>query len=732
MTAEWFSKKRLAFILILLTAFFTMLLFRLSWLQLVQGEELSRKAKDVRVRDDILEPRRGIIYDRNHIEMVGNYPVKSVYANPDIFSVQVKVAEGGDKEEKEKALKEKVVKQMAAILGLDEAGTLKIMNSKQPFYWIKRQVDYETCQKLSDFLKENKVTGIGFVDGTRRSYPQGMMAAHVLGFVGMDPSARGGIEKSYNNELSGVPGRMVTEIDARGRELPQTRSQYIPPVSGNNLILTIDYTVQYYVERELDKIDEKYKPSRAAIIVMDPVSGEILAMGARPNYDPARYTSYPQPVWDFNPAVHFNYEPGSTMKMFVAAMALEEGIVREGDGFYDPGYAVVNGIKIKCWDWAGHKAETFAEGIMNSCNPVFIQTGLKAGKVLYYKYIRGFGFGQRTGLDLPGEEIGLVIPEAKASEIDLATMAIGQSIAVTPIQLITAVSALANGGYLVKPHLVRGVEDPEKKTVRNIEPQVVRQVISKNTSRQLTRLLQRVVLEGTAKKAYVEGYAVAGKTGTAEVPGQKGYKEDKYVSSFAGFAPADNPRIAVLVVVAEPKGPLYHGGDVAAPVFQAVARDTLHYLNVLEDPNLPKPKTEQKLEDRPPQPADSEMARVPDVKGFPVGEARKFLEENGLHPQGAARQGLVSEQNPPGGSMVKKGSAVSLKAAPYNSANPPPQVMVPDMRGLTIRRAGFILQELGLNFRSLGSGLAVGQSPRPGQVVPRGALITVEFTPPKN
>lgn len=731
MTENWFFKNRLVVTLIFITVFFVALLFRLSWLQLVQGEELKRKAADARVRDQVLEPARGIVYDRNHLEMVGNSPVKSIYANPDIFSVQFKTVEGENKEEKEKAAKDRVIKQIAALLELDEAGTLKTMNSKQPFAWLKRNVDYETCQKLADILKENSVKGISFVDGTKRSYPRGKMAAHVLGFVGMDPSARGGIEKSYDSELSGSPGRMLTETDAGGRELPQARLQYIPPAPGKNLILTIDQTVQYYVERELDKIEEKYKPARASIIVMDPINGEILAMGARPAYYPDRYTSYPNTVWNFNPATHFNYEPGSTLKMFVAAMALEEGVVSEGDRFNDPGYITVLGKKIRCWDWAGHGLQTFTEGIQNSCNPVFAQVGLKAGKALLYKYIRGFGFGQQTGIDLPGEEMGLVIPEAKASELDVATMAIGQSVAVTPIQLITAVSSLANGGYLVRPHLVMGIEDPESKVVKNNEPQMVRQVVSKNTSSLTTRLLEKVVQEGTAKKGYVEGYAVAGKTGTAEVPGQKGYKEDKFVSSFAGFVPADNPRIAVLVVVDEPKGQLYHGGDVAAPVFQSLARDTLQYLNVPENPNQPRPKAFEKTGEKPPAPAVGGLVRVPGVVGFPLEEARKFLEESGFRPEVAGKQGIAAEQKPPGGSYLKRGETVSIKAATFDKANPPGSVLVPDMRGLTIRRAGILLKDLGLDFSSAGSGLAVNQNPRPGTMAVRGTVVTVEFSPPK-
>ncbi|MFZ5647046.1 MAG: penicillin-binding transpeptidase domain-containing protein [Bacillota bacterium] len=731
MSADWFKKNRIGFITIIMTLFFVALIFRLSWIQLVRGADLSKKAVDVRASDELLDPRRGSIYDRNHVELVGNYPVKTVYANPDIFSVSVKAGEGEDKREKEETARENAVREIAAILSLDEANTMKAMSPDHSYVVLKRNVDFETSQKLERLLKEKKVSGIGFIEGTRRFYSQGSMAAHVLGFVGMDPSARGGIEKNYDSELSGVPGRLLAEKDASGRDLPQTKSKFTPPVPGKNLVLTIDRTIQYYVERELDRLEEKHKPSRSAIIVMDPATGEILAMGARPTYDPSRYTEYPQTAWDFNPALRFNYEPGSTFKVFVAAAALEEGTVREGDMFNDPGYISVMGKKIRCWDWAGHGLQTFAEGIMNSCNPVFAEAGLRSGKALIYKYISGFGFGKPTGVDLPGEESGLVIPEGKATDLDLATISIGQSIAVTPIQLVTALSSIANGGYMVKPHLVRAVEDQETKSVTNIGPQVVRQVISKETSSQLTRILQRVVLEGTAKKAYIEGYAVAGKTGTAEVPGQTGYQAGKYVSSFAGFVPADKPRIAVLVMVAEPKGEQYHGGDIAAPAFQTVARDTLQYLNLPENPDLPKQKKIPGTAEKPAESQAPGLVRVPNVIGFPLEDARTFLEESGLRPDVVGKQGLISEQKPAGGSFIKRGSVVSIWASSSSGAGQPGGVLVPDMKGLTIRRAGTVLRQLDLDFRAVGSGIGVNQTPRPGERVPKGTPVTVEFAPPR-
>ncbi|MFZ5596917.1 MAG: penicillin-binding transpeptidase domain-containing protein [Bacillota bacterium] len=715
------KRNRLAMVFIGVSVCFAALIFRLMWIQLVRGGELSQKAMDIRTRDEVLEPVRGIIYDRNHNELVTNAPVKSVYANPDIFSV--KAGEGVD----ETQYKEMVMKEIASALQLDEAGTVKTLSSGQQFAWLKRRVDYDTCLKLEGIINQYKVTGIGFVDGTRRFYPQGGMAAHLLGFVGIDPSARSGIEKSYDQELSGIPGRLVAETDAGGRVLPQTRSEYIPPVPGNNLVLTIDSTIQHYVERELDNLEEKYKPSRALILVMDPATGEVLAMGARPSFDPANYSQYPQSVWNSDPLLQYNYEPGSTLKMFVAAMALEEGVVSEDTRFSDPGYIVVSGRRIKCWYAPGHGDQSFAEGVQNSCNPVFISTGLKAGKSLYYKYITGFGFGSPTGIDLPGEESGLMIPEEKATTLDLATMSIGQSIAVTPIQLVTAMSALANGGQLMKPHLVRAVEDSSGNVVKSFEPQVVRQVVSKNTADRVTRLLERVVMLGSGKRAYVDGYSVAGKTGTAEIPDPEGYKANLYVSSFAGFVPSDNPRLAILVVLAEAKGPSYYGGEIAAPVFRAVARDSLHYLNVPENPDLPRPKITVEDEVKP-VPEGGGTTRVPDLTGFPVEEARQFLVDCGLSPS-VSGKGLVSGQNPAGGSVVRRGATVGIRASATSGT--PAAVTVPDMRGLTIKRAGTVLQRLGLNFNPSGTGIASGQTPGPGEKVPPGTAINVRFTPPK-
>jgi len=687
--------RRLGILMLLLLAAFSCLVARLFFVQIIRGGHLRQEATSIRTRDVILQPYRGNIYDRNHNALVTSIPAYSLYAHPD------QIKNPGE-----------VAGKIAAVLGVRREEILKKLDNNASFVWLQHGVELDLVKKLEG------IGGLGFVETSTRSYKQGSLAAALLGFVGDDNQGLNGLEKYYDHELQGMPGKMVLEIDARGRQIPQSAVVVERSKAGNNLVLTLDQTIQYYVERELDRIESDYQPKWAVILVMDPKTGEILAMGSRPTFDPSRWRKFPREVWEKNPVTLYTYEPGSTFKMIIAAAALEEGVVRPADWFYDPGYIVVKGRRIYCWERKGHGSESFAQAVENSCNPVFIQVGQKLGKEKLYKYVRGFGFGVPTGIDLPGEEAGVIVPENKASELDLATMSIGQSIAVTPVQLLTAVSAIANGGYLMQPHVVRAVEDASGKTIRKVSPRVIRQVISSETARQLSGILEKVVLEGTGRRALVEGYRVAGKTGTAQVPGPGGYMEGKYVASFAGFAPADDPRIAVLVVVAEPRGGEYHGGEVAAPAFSAVVRDTLRYLEVPEDPVQKNREV----------PAGQDVQiKVPNVVGFPVADAIWLLEERGFRSWSPGKTGLVTGQEPPAGRSVPPGTVVSLRIA---TGNTPEQLLVPDLSGLTVKKAGSILEKLGLKFKASGSGVATRQRPEAGQRVAPGTTVTVEFNPP--
>lgn len=678
------------------------LILRLGWLQLVEGDRLRDEALEVRMRDVPVEAKRGTIYDRNGSELVTSVSVDSAYA----FPPQVKDKRGA-------------ADKIALALGMDKEEVYKKLTDNVGFVWLKRRIDYDSAQRL----KSLAISGVELVEESRRFYHQESLAAHVLGFAGDDNQGLTGVESVYDKELRGVPGRIVIEKDAEGRNIPEALHKLIPPEPGQNLVLTIDQTIQFFVERELDKIAEVHKPKLAVIIVMDPKTGEILAMGNRPTYNPGDWRKSPQTVWDHNPSIWYNYEPGSTYKIITAAAALEEGAVRPGDTFYDPGYIKVADRTIRCWHDGGHGSQTFEEVAQNSCNPGFITVGLRLGKDRFYKYINAFGFGQKTGINLPGEEVGIQIPQNDATDLNIATMSIGQSIAVTPLQLITAASAVANGGVLLKPTLVKAITDVNGQVVKEYKPETVRQVISKNTSQTLMRLLTNVVSKGTGRNAFVDGYGAAGKTGTAQVVESGGYAEGKYVASFAGFAPADDPQIAVLVMVAEPTGAMYFGSQVAAPAFKAIALDTLRYMRVPERPGVEKPKLPYVFEEH------VEKLNTPNVVNYPVEEAKNYLINAGFVVQTRGEGEIVYKQTPQGGVEVSGGSTVILDLQPYDIGSVE-EITVPDLTGLSIKEAGSILEKLGLYLNPAGTGFATGQQEKPGTKVRRGTTINVEFQPP--
>lgn len=696
-------RKRLTWVFLLASLIFVILIGRLAWIQFVHGEEWKEKAEEVRMRDVPVDARRGSIMDRNGNELVTSISVDSIYVIP-----------------RHVRNPDHAARQLSTILEMDEDKLYKKLTKKSSFEWIKRKVD----PKVSRRVKDLEIPGIRTVEENKRYYLHDGLVSHVLGFTGIDNQGLLGLEKSYDQELRGKPGRIVVEHDAMGREAPEALHDYIKPVPGNNLILTIDETIQYFAERELDKVVSTYNPKLAVAIVMDPGSGEILAMANRPTFNPNNWTEVPKEIWDRNPAIWYNYEPGSTFKIITASSALEVGVVKPDDQFFDPGYIKVADRNIRCWKAGGHGSQTFEEVVQNSCNPGFVEVGLNLGIERFYKYIKDYGFGKPTGINLPGEAQGIMIPEKQATNLNIATMAIGQSIAVTPIQLITAVSGAVNGGKLMKPYLVKEITDAEGKTVKKNEPKVVRRIISPETSAELRMLLEKVVSKGTGRNAFVEGYRVGGKTGTAQVVGNGGYAQGKYVASFAGFAPAGDPQVAILVMIAEPKGGVYYGGQVAAPVFQAIARDTLRYLGIPETPGLEKPK--QPWEQIEPK-FDVD---VPNVVNLPVEEAEKALRSAGLNVETAGEGKIVYGQTPRAGARVKSGTNVILELQPAGGGENGNKVTVPDLSGLTIKETANLLEDIGLRLDFTGTGLAARQSIPPGSKVVEGTRVKVEFRPP--
>lgn len=691
-------RKRIATLFFLFTIGFCFLGGRIFWVQFVKGAELSAEATQNRMRDVAVDAKRGVIYDRNGRELAISIAADSVYANP------AEVAKTNRQQE--------VAQKLGAILGLDQVALLKRLNADTSFEWIYRKISPEQAKQITAL----NLKGIYITPESRRFYPKGTLASHILGISGTDNTGLEGIDFYYNNLVGGTKGRIVIERDAEGRDIPEATHQYIAPVDGGNLVLTIDETIQYTVERELDKIVQNYKPKGAAAIVMDPKTGEILAMASRPTFDPNNYNASPA-VNRRNFAINDAYEPGSTMKSVTAAMALEENIVNRNTMFYCPGYVKVGNETITCMQ--PHGSQTFAEIVENSCNVGFVRVGLELGLDKFYQYLEAFGFGQLTGIDLSGEATGILVPRASARTIDLASMAFGQANAVTPIQLTTAVAAIANGGKLMKPHLLKQVLDGNGKVTQTIEPTLVRQVISEGSAQELCSILEGEVTNGTGKNAYIEGYKVGGKTGTAQkaIPGG-GYMDNEYVVSFIGLAPSDDPRLVCLVVVDAPQGWPIYGGTVAAPAAREILNDSLRYMGVPLRPTELK-KTQ----------VQNEQVVVPDVVGLTRTQALASLNSRGFKVQVNGTGNIVWQQTPRAESKLNQGSQVSISTVAFDKGKIDGEITVPDVQGKSMKEVTSILSEFGLNLFPEGSGLAREQSPAAGHLIVSGSSVKVIFRP---
>lgn len=703
-SASILIRKRLTWIFLFCSVAFVALIFRLGWIQFVKADYLQEKALEVRMQDVPVEAKRGTIYDRNGNELVTSISSDSIYVIPS----QVKNPQH-------------TANTLAPILDIDAERLLRIVSRRSNYEWVKRKVMPEVSEKV----KELKLQGVHLVEESRRYYQHETLAPHLLGFTGVDNQGLMGIEKSFDDVLKGKPGRILVEHDAAGRNIPDPLHQYLPPEQGNNLILTLDENIQYFVERELDKVVANYRPKLAVAIAMDPQTGEILAMGNRPTFNSNNWTDVPRNVWDRNPAIWYNYEPGSTFKIVTTSAAMSEKVVTGSERFYDPGYVKVADRNIRCWKAGGHGSQSFEEVVMNSCNPGFIDVGLRLGKERFYKYINDFGFGQKTGIELSGEAKGIMIKEKNATNLNIATMAIGQSIAVTPIQLVSATCAVANGGNLMKPQLVKEIIDNNGNTVKTLEPEIIRKVLNNETVVQVKSLLENVVSKGTGRNAFVPGYRVAGKTGTAQVVGESGgYVSGKYVASFTGFAPVDNPRVAITVMIAEPQGGIYFGGVIAAPVFQAIMQDTLHYLNLPDDSSLVKPPNPSAWYEVP-----KTKIKVPSVVNYPVNEAIRRLRAQGLSFQTRGEGSVVYGQVPQGGVEAMNDVTVilDLNKPKLSDSN---GITVPNFKGLTELEAKNLAEELGLRLETIGTGLVASQEPQSGQQLTRGSAIKVELKPP--
>jgi stage V sporulation protein D (sporulation-specific penicillin-binding protein) len=719
------EKKMMIILAVFIVVGFVALVGRLVFLQVITGNFYEKQAIEQQLRDITVTPQRGTIYDRNMKPLAQSATVWDIYVSP---------ANIADDEQKNM-----LADDISKITGISRDILYQKMCKKTGYEILKSKIEKPEADLVSSYIKKKKLGCIGLVEDSKRYYPFGNFAAQVIGFTGSDNQGLAGIEQQYDSVLKGVPGRVVSAKNAKGSDMPFKYNDYIPPKDGTDLVLTIDEVVQHYLEKHLqDALVENKVANKVTGIVMDVNTGEILAMSTEPDFDPNKPFTITDPatiqalsaltgdalskansdalnqMWR-NKAISDPYEPGSVFKIVTAASCLEDKAVTPTDTFYDPGYYMVAGRKIGCWKAGGHGAETFVDGLKNSCNPVFMQIAAKLGAANFFKYFQGFGLTQKTGIDLPGEATSIFHSEKDLGPVQLAVSSFGQTFKITPIQMITAISAAANGGKIVVPHMVKSEVDDNNNIVKTFDTQEKRQVISKETSALLSSLLEQVVSSGTGHNAYVTGYRVAGKTGTSQKMDVDGGAKLR-ISSFGGFAPADNPKVAVLVILDEPNASNNFGGVIAAPVEGEIMTDILPYLGVQ------------------PQYTAAELQQVdvktPDVRGMKLEDASRTLRNAGLINSILGTGQTVIQQVPAAGQPIPHGGNVILNTGPTTISN---DVIVPSVVGMDASQVNQALASAKLNIKLIGAdqqtaGLqSYQQEPVAGTKVQAGAVVTVHF-----
>ena len=655
------SKKKMRTTLFVTFLILICLLVRIGYIQLIQGGELSTLAYQQQTLDRNINPRRGTIYDATGDNILAvSSTVETVTVNPGNIA---------------KEDKEKVAKKLSELFELDYEKTLKKVTKRSSIETIIKKVEKEKTDELRIWMEENNITsGINIDEDTKRYYPYSTLASQIIGFCGSDNQGLDGIEAKYDEQLKGKQGAIQRHTDARGKEIGTEGENYVSAIDGNDLVLTIDVTIQSIIEKYLkEACIDNVCTDGGNVIVMNPQNGDILGMATYPNYNLnspyEAYTDELKGIWDSieqaektknlqavwrNKAIADTYEPGSVFKLITASAAIEEGIVtdidKEGE-FTCAGGIEVAGVRIKCWRYyRPHGAESLRLALMNSCNPVFIGLGQKMGVTKYYEYLEKFKLLQKTGIDLPGEAGSIFLAKEKAGPVELATISFGQRFEITPIQLVTAVSAIANGGTSVQPRVVKEIIDSQTKEITEVPVKTNGTVISKETSEKVLSMMESVVSEGTGKNAKVAGYRIGGKTGTSE----DGVNTNKYVTSFCGVAPIDNPQVVVLVTLYNPTGEGGHqGGGVAAPVGGQIFSEILPYLEIGQG-NQEEIEVVEEIE-------------TPDMIGLSIKEAEKLAKENELELQIEETEELdkentiIKDQTPKAGISIKKGSKIYVQ-----------------------------------------------------------------------
>lgn len=723
------TKKRIVLTFSVIIGALLCLILRTGYLQIVRGEELQKGALEQQTQDRIISAKRGAILDRNGKTLAVSASVEQVSVSPNVI--------------KEQGNEDEVVKALSDILDLDRDEVREKVTEDSYYVLIARRVEKETA----DRIRELDLAGVHLDEDSKRYYPYGKFASHVIGFTGSDNQGLDGLEAEYDGVLAGTPGRVVTASNAKGTDVPYKFEQYIDPVDGQNLVLTIDETIQHFVEKYLEKAYiENDLGAGAAAIVMNPQTAEIYAMCSLPDFDlneprtlteeaeaeleekleeegidkkdlsdeelSERETEMLFKMWR-NKAVTDSYEPGSTFKLATAAAALELNTCKLDDIFDCGGAYQVADKTIKCHHVAGHGPQTFVKAVCNSCNPALMQIAERIGNDDFFRFVEAFGFRDLTGIDLPGEANGVFFSKEDFNEVQLATSSFGQGLQITPLQLASFVSAICNGGTLYQPHLVRQITDTEGNVVKSIEPEPIRQIMSSETAATMRNIMEQVVLDGAASNAYIKGYRVGGKTGTSEkLPRGNG----KYIASCVGMAPVDNPQVVVLVILDEPIG-VYYGGTVAAPVVRSILEDTLQYMGM-----EPQYTEEEEAE---------ETVNVPNVVDMTVNEAVNTLVAAGLNYQVMGDGETILSQIPVGSIAMELNSTVILYTQEQTEEH---KVTVPDVTGMTPAEARQVLADVGLNCRFTdvapnqeNSVTAYSQTPAAGEEVVSGSTVSVDF-----
>lgn len=541
---------------------FTAIMVRFAYVKIIKGNSYYSLALDLWTREAPTKGVRGNIYDRNGNLIVGSYLTPTIVAVP-----------------KQVEDKEKAASILANILEVNKQDILKHLNKKVSVEIIKPEGRYISIDQATRIINKN-IKGIYVVCDSKRSYPYNEMLAPIVGVVGSDNQGITGIEYIYDSYLKGSLGGLQIYTDAHGNTIDDLSSYYKPALSGADVYLTIDLKIQLILERLLDNAYVKYNYDEAIMIAVNPKTSEVLGMASRPTFNPEKYLDYEEEVYNRNLPIWKCYEPGSVQKIITYAAGLEENVFQIDEIYHDPGYLVIDGTKIRDWKAGGHGTETYLQVIQNSCNPGFMTIGLRLGKERLFKYIRDFGLGQKTGIDLLGESSGILFNEEKIGNVELATASFGQGNAVTAIQLVNAASAAVNGGVLHQPYILDKIVKNDE-IILNKEPKIIRRVISEETSNKVCYALESVASLGTARGAYIDGYRVGGKTGTAQIAENGGYVDGKYILSFMGIAPMNDPEIMIYLAITNPKNTIQYGGVVCAPIVKEALQESFQVLKIL-------------------------------------------------------------------------------------------------------------------------------------------------------